>query len=148
MSRKRMSAGDIERLLYNDCGLKGLSGVSNDVRELLASTTPGAKLALDCFTYRIALFAGMLTAAMSGIDGFVFTAGVGENAPDIRGAVLRRLAWLGLELDAVANANGATIISSKRSRVRCYVVPTDEELMIARHTLRVLRSYPREEKRA
>ena len=81
MGQKHMSAKDIERLLYHDCGLKGLSGVSNDVRELLASAAPGAKLALDCFTYRIALSAGMLAAALGGIDGFVFTAGVGENAP-------------------------------------------------------------------
>src|SRR5581483_11106696 len=86
MNEKRMSAKDIERLLYNECGLKGLSGISNDVRELLASPDPRAKLALDCFTYRIVLFTGMLAAAMGGIDGFVFTAGVGENAPTIRAA--------------------------------------------------------------
>jgi acetate kinase len=141
ISQKHMSAKDIERLLYNDCGLKGLSGVSNDVRELLASTAPAAKLALDCFTYRIVLFAGMLTAAMGGIDGFVFTAGIGENAPAIREAVARRLAWLGIELDAGANASGAMIISSKQSPVPCYVVPTDEELMIATHTSRVLQSH-------
>jgi acetate kinase len=140
MSQKNMSAKDIERLLYNDCGLKGLSGASNDVRELIASTAPGASLALECFTYRIALFAGMLAAAMGGIDGFVFTAGIGENAPAIRAAVVRRLAWLGIELDPAANAANAPIISSAHSRVPCYVVPTDEELMIATHTLRVLRS--------
>src|SRR5262245_25107309 len=111
MSQNHLSAKDIERLLYNDCGLKGLSGISNDVRELLASGAPAAKLALDCFTYRIALCAGMLTAAMGGIDGFVFTAGVGENAPRIREAVARRLAWLGVELDDAANENGKTLIS-------------------------------------
>ena len=148
MSQKRMSAKDIERLLYSDCGLKGLSGVSNDVRELLASTAPGAKLALDCFIYRIALCAGMLTAAMGGIDGLVFTAGIGENAPVIREAVVRRLAWLGIELDAAANASGELLISSKRSPVPCYVIPTDEELMIATHTLRALRARPSLEKRA
>lgn len=140
MSHKRMSAKDIERLLYSDCGLKGLSGISNDVRELLASTDPRAKLALDCFTYRIALCAGMLTAAMGGIDGFVFTAGVGENAPRIREAVVRRLAWLGMELDYAANESGGPLISAERSRLGCYVIPTDEELMIATHTLRVLRA--------
>ena len=96
MSEKGMSAKAIERLLYNECGLKGLSGISNDVRELLASSDPRAKLALDYFVYRIALFTGMLAAAMGGIDGFVFTAGIGENAPAIREAVVRRLAWLGL----------------------------------------------------
>ena len=88
MSEKGMTAKAIERFLYYDCGLKGLSGISNDVRELLASTDPSAKLALDYFIYRIALFTGMLAAAMSGIDGFVFTAGIGENAPAIREAVV------------------------------------------------------------
>jgi acetate kinase len=148
MSEKRMSAKDIERLLYNECGLKGLSGVSNDVRELLASTAPRAKLALDCFTYRIALFAGFLAAAMGGIDGFVFTAGIGENAPAIRDAVVRRLAWLGIQLDAAANASGELIISSKHSPVPCFVVPTDEELMIATHTLRAFNAHRAQEKRA
>ena len=141
MSEKGMSAKAIERFLYNDCGLKGLSGISNDVRELLASSDPRAKLALDYFVYRIALFTGMLAAAMGGIDGFVFTAGIGENAPAIREAVVRRLSWLGLELDAAANAKGGPLISRKGSRVACYVIPTDEELMIARHTLRVLRAH-------
>jgi acetate kinase len=148
MSQKNMSAKDIERLLYNDCGLKGLSGASNDVRELIASKAPGAELALDCFTYRIALFAGMLAAAMGGIDGFVFTAGIGENAPAIREAVVKRLAWLGIDLDNNANATNAQIISTGQARVPCYVVPTDEELMIATHTLRVLRSQVRWENQA
>ena len=111
MSEKGMSAKEIERFLYNDCGLKGLSGISNDVRELLASSDPRAKLALDYFVYRIALCTGMLAAAMGGIDGFVFTAGIGENAPAIREAVVRRLSWLGLELDPEANAR-----ASQRSR--------------------------------
>jgi acetate kinase len=151
LTEKGMSAGDIEHLFYHDCGLKGLSGVSNDVRDLLASSDPRAKLALDYFVYRIALFAGMLAAAMEGIDAFVFTAGVGENAPDIRNAVAQRLSWLGLKLDPEANANGAGRISTEGSRVGCYVIPTDEELMIARHTLRVLRAQATtllEEKRA
>ena len=140
LTEKGMSAGDIEHLFYHDCGLKGLSGVSNDVRDLLASSDPRAKLALDYFVYRIALFAGMLAAAMEGIDAFVFTAGVGENAPDIRNAVAQRLSWLGLKLDPEANAKGAGRISCQGSRVGCYVIPTDEELMIARHTLHVLRA--------
>jgi acetate kinase len=140
LTEKGMSAGDIEHLFYHDCGLKGLSGVSNDVRDLLASSDPRAKLALDYFVYRIALFAGMLAAAMEGIDAFVFTAGVGENAPDIRNAVAQRLSWLGLKLDPEANAKGVGRISCQESRVGCYVIPTDEELMIARHTLRVLRA--------
>jgi acetate kinase len=140
MSEKGMSAKEIERLLYNDCGLKGLSGISNDVRDLLASSDPRAKGALDYFVYRIALAAGMLGSAMGGIDGFVFTAGVGENSPAIREAVARKLAWMGLELDPDVNAKGGPLISSQGSRIACYVVPTDEELMIARHTLDLLRT--------
>jgi acetate kinase len=139
MNEKRMSAKAIEHFLYNECGLRGLSGISNDVRELLTSADPRATLALDCFIYRIALCTGMLAAATRGIDGFVFTAGIGENAPAIREAVVRKLSWLGLELDAAANANGGPRISRMGSRIACYVIPTDEELMIARHTLRVLR---------
>jgi acetate kinase len=141
MSEKRMTAKEIERFLYHDCGLKGLSGISNDVRELLASASPSARLALDYFVYRIALFTGLLAAAMGGIDAFVFTAGIGENAPGIREAVIRRLSWLGLELDPAANAGGRPRISRQGARVACYVIPTDEELMIARHTLDVLRGH-------
>jgi acetate kinase len=141
MSEKGMTAKAIERFLYNDCGLKGLSGISNDVRELLSSGDPRAKLALDYFVYRIALFTGMLAAAMSGIDGFVFTGGIGENAPAIRAAVVERLSWLGLQLGSEANATSELKISRKGSRVACYVIPTDEELMIASHTLQALRQH-------
>ena len=142
LTEKGMGAGDIEHLFYYDSGLKGLSGSSNDVRDLLQSSDPRAKLALDYFIYRIALFTGMLAAAMSGIEGLVFTAGVGENAPGIREAVARRLSWLGLELDPEANAKGAGRISAPGSRIACCVIPTNEELMIARHALRVLRIQP------
>jgi acetate kinase len=147
MSEKGMNAQEIEHLLYNECGLKGLSGISNDVRELLKSADPRAKRALDYFVYRISLYAGMLAAAMGGIDGFVFTAGIGENAPAIREAVAERLAWLGFDFDQEANSSGKLLISRAGSRVSCYVIPTDEELMIARHTLRVMRAHL-EEKRA
>jgi acetate kinase len=140
MSEKRMSAKEIERFLYHECGLKGLSGISNDVRELLASRDPRARLTLDYFTYRISLYAGMLASAMAGIDGFVFTAGIGENAPAIREAVAGRLTWLGLDFDREANVSGKMLISRASSRVACYVIPTDEELMIARHTLGVMRA--------
>jgi acetate kinase len=140
LTEKKMTAGEIERLFYHDCGLKGLSGVSNDVRDLLASSDARAKFALDYFVYRISLFTGMLAAAMCGIDGFVFTAGVGENASIIREAVAKRLAWLGLELDRAANVKGAGRISAPSSGMACYVIPTDEELMIARHSLRALRA--------
>jgi acetate kinase len=141
VSQKGMSAEAIEHLFYHECGLKGLSGISNDVRELLTSNDPRAKLAIDYFVYRIALFTGMLAAAMGGIDALVFTAGIGENATAIRASVGERLAWLGLELDPKANAGGATRIARSESRVACYVIPTDEELMIARHTLHLLRAH-------
>src|SRR5262249_30259402 len=148
---KGLSPKEVEHFLYHDCGLKGLSGISNDVRDLLASSDPRAELALDYFTYRIAIFTGMLATALGGIDGLAFTAGIGENAPAIRQAVADKLSWLGLELSEKANAKNELCISRKRSRVACYVVPTDEELMIARHTLRMLREHDSaviEEKRA
>lgn len=133
-----MTAKDIENLLYKDCGLKGLSGISNDVRELLSSTDQRAKFALDYFIYRITLFAAQLTAAMKGIDALVFTAGIGENAPLIREAVLTRLSWLGLDLAVQANRRNELCITRKNSRVRAYVVPTDEEFMIASHTFKLM----------
>ena len=140
MNEKKMSSSEVERFLYKECGLKGLSGLSNDVRDLLTSPLKEAKLALDYFVYRISLYAAMLAAAMGGIDALVFTAGIGENAPAIRAAVAQRLSWLGLELDPQANLVSSTRISRNSSGVGCYVVPTNEELMIARHTLRLLRA--------
>ncbi|MBS0239330.1 MAG: acetate/propionate family kinase [Proteobacteria bacterium] len=151
INEKGMTTKKVEHFLYHDCGLKGLSGISNDVRDLLANSDPRAKLALDYFTYRIALFVGLLAAALGGIDSLVFTAGIGENAPTIRQAVTDRLSWLGVELSKAANEKNELRISSKGSRVACYVVPTDEELMIAKHTLGVLRKSASEqlkEKRA
>jgi acetate kinase len=132
-------AGQVERFLYHDGGLKGLSGVSNDMRDLLPSDAPGAKLAVDYFVYRIVRETGALAAAMGGIDGIVFTAGIGEHSPEIRGRMVERLGWLGFELDVQANARHGPLISAAGSRRNAYVVPTDEELMIARHTLRLLR---------
>jgi acetate kinase len=137
-AEKGMSAAEIEVLLYRDCGLKGLSGVSNDVRELSDSKDPRAKFAIDYFVYRIALHAGMLAAALGGLDAFVFTAGIGENSRMIRNLVVEKLGWLGASIDHAANAECALRISSAASRVKLYVIPTDEELMIARHTLTVL----------
>ncbi|HEX6015571.1 MAG TPA: acetate/propionate family kinase [Geminicoccaceae bacterium] len=136
---KGFGGEQVERFLYHEGGLKGLSGVSNDVRDLLASDAPGAKLALDYFVYRIAREAGALAAAMGGIEGIVFTAGIGERSPEIRGAVLERLRWLGFELDQAANARDGPLISTAASRLKAYVVPTDEELMIARHALALIR---------
>ncbi|MHC2440250.1 acetate/propionate family kinase [Bradyrhizobium sp. USDA 4451] len=135
---KGMSVSQVQDFLYRDCGLKGLSGVSNDMRELEASADPRAAFAIDYFVYRIGLNAGMLAAAMEGLDGFVFTAGIGENSVSIRGRVAERLAWLGAALDPVENAKHATRISRSDSRIPVYVVPTDEELMIAQHTLTLL----------
>ncbi|HEU0061521.1 MAG TPA: acetate/propionate family kinase [Hyphomicrobiaceae bacterium] len=137
INEKGMDGKAIENLLYNDCGLKALSGVSNDVRVLLESSQARAKLALDYFVHRVQLSTGMLVAAMGGIDAFVFTAGIGENAASIRAAILRRLSYFGLKIDEAANASGGPLISQPGSGVPCYVIPTDEELMIARHTLRV-----------
>ena len=139
MTAKGMDARALERFLYHECGLKGLSGISNDVRLLLASSDPRAKLALDFFVYKIAQMTGWLAAALEGLDGFVFTAGIGENAPTIREAVAHRLAWLGMRLDPRANATGGPLISAPDSHLRVWVIPTDEELMIARHTLALLR---------
>ena len=125
-------------MLYQECGLKGLSGISNDVRELEASSDPRAAFALDYFAYRVGLYAGMLAAALGGLDAFVFTAGIGENSVALRARIAEKLAWLGAVLDPAANSAHALIISSRASRVALYVVPTDEELMIARHTLALL----------
>jgi acetate kinase len=100
-------------------------------------------MALDSFTYRIALFAGSLATAMGGIDGLVFTAGIGENAAPIRERVAARLAWLGLDFDPMTNRNGGPRVSRSGSSIACYVIPTDEELMIGRHTLDALRTGPR-----
>ena len=138
IAEKRMTAAQVQDLLYHECGLKGLSGISNDVRELEASAEPRARFALDYFVYRVGLHAGMLAAALGGLDAFVFTAGIGENSPSMRARIAERLAWLGAELDPAANAAGRTLIAARESRIGLYVVPTDEELMIARHTLTVL----------
>ncbi len=138
IDQKQMSADQVQVFLYEDCGLKGLSGVSNDVRELEASPDPKAQFALDYFAYRVGLCAGMLAAALGGVDGFVFTAGIGENSPSMRARIAERLAWLGGVLDTEANAAGASRISAPGSRLAIHVVPTDEELMIARHTVALL----------
>jgi acetate kinase len=131
LTNNGMTADAIQHLLYHDCGLKGLSGISNDVRDLLASDAPRAKLALDYFVYRASLALGSLAASLEGLDAVVFTAGIGENSPAIRAAICRRARWLGIELDERANAEGARLISSAGSWVKVYVIPTDEERMIA-----------------
>ena len=140
LAENGLNAAALERLLYRESGLKGLSGISNDMRELEASDAPAAALAIDYFVYRIGLNAGMLAAALSGLDAFVFTAGIGENSATIRTRVAQRLAWLGAALNPAANAAQKTLISEPHSRVGLYLIPTDEELMIARHTLSLLAS--------
>src|SRR5262249_54134509 len=112
--------------------------ISNDMRDLQSSSDPRARFAVDYFVYRVGLNAGMLAAALGGLDAFVFTAGIGENSPTIRARIAEKLAWLGVALDPAANADGKSLISRPESRVVLLVVPTDEELMIAQHTLALL----------
>ena len=140
IEEKKMTAAEVQKLLYGECGLKGLSGVSNDVRELEASPDPAARFALEYFAYRVGLNAGMLAAALGGLDAFVFTAGIGENSPSMRTRIVEKIAWLGGTLDPQANAAGKTSIAGRDSRVGVYIIPTDEELMIARHTSALLAS--------
>jgi len=138
MQQRGMDAKAVEKLLYSQSGLLGVSGISSDMRTLLGSTDPRAKLAIDLYVYRIRRELGSLAAALGGLDAVVFTAGIGEHAPAIREAVCRDAAWLGLELDATANAAGSTCISAAGSRVSAWVLATNEELMIARHTRRLI----------
>jgi acetate kinase len=133
-----MSPAAAQDLLYHECGLKGLSGLSNDVRELEVSSDPNAAFALEYFAYRVGLYAGLLAAALGGLDGFVFTAGIGENSVTMRARIAEKLAWLGVTLDVAANAAHKPLISRPESRVALHVIPTNEELMIAQHTLQLL----------
>jgi acetate kinase len=138
IEERGMSAAEVEALLYHRSGLLGISGVSSDMRTLLASDAPRARLAIDLYCYRIRRELGSLVAALGGLDALVFTAGVGENAASIRSAVCRDARWLGVELDEAANAAGAMRIGAATGRVDVWRLPTDEELMIARHVLEVL----------
>ena len=133
-----LTATEVERILYKQSGLLGLSGVSNDMRDLLASSAPGAELAIDYFVYRAAREIGALAAVLRGIDGLVFTAGIGEHSAEIRARICDASAWLGIELDRDANLQNRARISSRESRVSAWVIPTNEELMIARHTASLL----------
>ncbi|MHB8310556.1 acetate/propionate family kinase [Metallibacterium sp.] len=142
LQEQGLDAGQISHLLYHDCGLKGLSGLSGDMRELLASDTPAARLALAVFAHRVAQSVAAMAASMGGLDGLVFTAGIGEHAPGARAAIVQRLGLFGARLDAVANAGstGVLDIAAPDSHIALRVVPTDEELMIAQHTLKLLRA--------
>jgi acetate kinase len=138
MDQRGMDARAIEKLIYNQSGLLGVSGISSDMRTLLASKEPRAQLAVDLYIYRIRRELGSLAAALGGLDAIVFTAGIGENSSAIRERVCRDAHWLGVELDVEANGKGGPRISTARSRVSAWVIPTNEELMIARHTRALL----------
>ena len=129
-----LSAPEVETILYKKSGLLAISGISSDMRDLLASSEAKARLAVDYFVYRAAKEIGALAAVLGGIDGLVFTAGIGENSAEIRRRICESSAWLGIKLDAEANARNALRISVAESRVSVWVIPTNEELMIARHT--------------
>jgi acetate kinase len=129
-----LSPRDVETILYKKSGLLGISGISNDMRDLLDREEPEARLAVDYFVYRAAREVGALAAVLGGVDALVFTAGIGENSPEIRRRVCEASRWLGVELDAEANERRGPRISTRQSKVSAWVVPTNEELMIARHT--------------
>ncbi|HTO53687.1 MAG TPA: acetate/propionate family kinase [Myxococcota bacterium] len=129
-----LSAKQVEDVLYKKSGLLGISGLSNDMRDLLGNGAPDARLAVEYFVYRAAKEVGALAAVLRGVDGIVFTAGIGENSAEIRQRVCEASAWLGLALDPAANARGGPRISTAASRVSAWVIPTNEELMIARHS--------------
>jgi acetate kinase len=134
-----MNAEEVQHLLYEHSGLLGVSGLSSDMRELLASDDPRAAEAVELFVYRVAREAGALACSLGGVDNLVFTAGIGESSPVIRALVCKRLTWLGVELNAEANDAGGPVISTAASPVTVRVIPTDEERMIAMHTLEIVR---------
>ena len=129
-----LSPKEVETILYKKSGLLGISGKSNDMRDLLESTEPGSRLAVNYFVYRAAKEIGALAASLGGIDALVFTAGIGENSPEIRSRICDASAWLGIDLDTNANSTKQTRISRPGSRVSVWTIPTNEELIIARHT--------------
>ena len=137
-----LSNQEVETILYKKSGLLGISGISNDMRVLLKSNEPGARLAVDYFIYRATKEIGALAAVLGGIDGLVFTAGIGENSTEVRRRICESSAWLGIELDATANARKGPRITAPASKVSAWVIPTNEELMIARHTGMVLGLVP------
>ena len=140
MQQKGMSADAISGLLYQSSGLLGVSGVSDDMKELLASDEPDAAEAVSLFVYRIGRELGSLVAALGGFDALVFTAGIGEHAPEIRRRVCKDASWLGLQLDDAKNTAGGPRITTADSSTSAWVIPTDEDLMIARHTWSLIRS--------
>jgi acetate kinase len=140
LQQEGMAAAEVEDMLYRRSGMLGVSGISSDFRELLANAEPRARFAIEVFVHRVARGIGSLAAALGGLDGLVFTAGVGENAAPVRAMICDACAWLGVALDAAANTLHAGCITTERSRISAHVVPTNENLMIARHTLAALRA--------
>jgi acetate kinase len=138
LRRGNMDASELERVLYARSGLLGVSGISSDMRTLLASDDARAREAVDLFVYRINRELGSLAAALHGLDALVFTGGIGEHAATIRARVCRDAGWLGVTLDVSANERHATCISSQDARVSAWMIPTDENLMVARHAQRIL----------
>jgi acetate kinase len=138
LTTRGLTVAEVERLLYTESGLLGVSGSASDMRTLLASADPRARLAIDLFVYRVLREIGALVAVLGGLDALVFTGGIGENSAEIRAAVCRDAAWIGVEIDPAANAERGSRISRRGSRVAVWVVPTDEELMIACHTRQVI----------
>jgi acetate kinase len=143
MDEPGMDARAIEDLIYKQSGLLGVSGSSSDIRVLLASVDERARFAVALYTYRVGRELGSLAAAAQGVDAIVFTAGIGQHAPLIRDRVCRDAAWLGVDLDAAANQAGGPRISTAASRVSVWVIPTNEELMIARQTLQIVKAASR-----
>jgi acetate kinase len=133
-----LSAAEVEKMLYRESGLVGISGISNDMRDLVGNSDPAACLAVDYFVYQVTRHIGALAAVLGGLDALIFTAGIGEHSAEIRRRIVEGSAWLGLDLDPAANAAHACRISTAASRVSAWVIPTDEESMIARHTARLL----------
>ena len=133
-----LSAAEVETMLYQKSGLLGMSGISNDMRDLLGRSEASARLAVDYFVYRAAKEIGALAAVLGGIDALVFTAGIGENSAEIRRRICESSAWLGVDLDPEANARKDPRITHPGSKVSAWVIPTNEELMIARHTWSLL----------
>jgi acetate kinase len=138
MEEKKMTAAVISDLLYQSSGLLGVSGLSDDMKTLLASNKPHAAEAVDLFVYRICRELGSLAAALDGLDALVFTAGIGEHAPEIRRRVCEKATWLGLAIDVPANQAGGPRITKADSKTSAWAIPTDEDLMIARHTWRLI----------
>jgi acetate kinase len=142
MEQKQMTAAAISDLLYQSSGLLGVSGISDDMKTLLESKKPEANEAIGLFVYRIGRELGSLAAALGGLDALVFTAGIGEHAPEIRRRVCEQAAWLGISIDKAANAAGEARITTSDSGISAWMIPTDEDLMIARHTWRLVGSAP------